>query len=62
MRKLALIGHKSGLLQTLTQLKESGEADARFVHTLSQLASRFQFETIIRLLQVTDHERQSDLS
>ncbi|MGD8175485.1 hybrid sensor histidine kinase/response regulator [Marinimicrobium sp. ARAG 43.8] len=62
LRKLALIGHKSGLLQTLTQLKESGEADARFVHTLSQLASRFQFETIIRLLQVTDHERQSDLS
>ncbi len=60
LRKLALIGHKSGLQQALGQLEADGLASAEFVQTLSRLAAQFQFETIIRLLQVTDNEPQQE--
>lgn len=61
LRKLALIGHKSGLQQALAELAANGLASDEFVQTLSRLAGQFQFETIIRLLQVTDNEPQREL-
>ncbi|WP_027328679.1 hybrid sensor histidine kinase/response regulator [Marinimicrobium agarilyticum] len=61
LRKLALIGHKSGLLQALNQLQEQGETTPHFTQTIGKLASQFQFDTIIRLLQVTDDVQREPL-
>ncbi|MAN50994.1 MULTISPECIES: hybrid sensor histidine kinase/response regulator [unclassified Marinimicrobium] len=60
LRKLALIGHKSGLQQALAELEANGLATEEFVQTLTRLAGQFQFETIIRLLQVPDNELQRE--
>jgi len=54
---LATIGHRKGLLDALHALKHNGDASDIFVEQMVRLASDFQFEKIINLIKVTDHER-----
>ncbi|MBW0148055.1 hybrid sensor histidine kinase/response regulator [Marinobacter arenosus] len=53
---LARIGHRKGLLEALHGLRHRGEADQRFTDELSQLTNDFQFEKILELLEVAEHE------
>ena len=53
---LARIGHRKGLLDALHALKHSGEADERFTSELTRLTADFQFEKILQLLEVAEHE------
>lgn len=56
LRRLALIGHKGGLEQELAKMRASGQVSSSFVEQVALLARNFQFEKIITLLQVPDHE------
>lgn len=53
---LATIGHKKGLLEALHGLRYRSEADPVFVEELVKLTNDFQFEKIIDLIKVTEHE------
>ncbi len=53
---LARIGHRKGLLEVLHDLKHQGEAIERFTDELTQLTNDFQFEKILELLEVAEHE------
>jgi CheY-like chemotaxis protein/anti-sigma regulatory factor (Ser/Thr protein kinase) len=53
---LATIGHKKGLLEALHGLHYRSEADPVFVEELVKLTNDFQFEKIIDLIKVTEHE------
>ncbi|MEP2614099.1 ATP-binding protein [Marinobacter alexandrii] len=53
---LARIGHRKGLLEELHDLKHQGEAVERFTEELTQLTNDFQFEKILELLEVAEHE------
>ena len=53
---LARIGHRKGLLEALHSLKHRGEAAEQFTLELTQLTNDFQFEKILALLEVTEHE------
>jgi len=53
---LAPIGHKKGLLETLHGLSYRGEAAPVFAEEMAKLANDFQFEKIIDLIKVTEHE------
>lgn len=58
LRRLALIGHKGGLEQELARMRASGQVSSGFVDQIALLAKNFQFEKIITLLQVADHEHE----
>lgn len=53
---LARIGHRKGLLEALHALTHSDEADERFTCELTKLTNDFQFEKILELLEVAEHE------
>ena len=53
---LARIGHRKGLLEALHDLKHSGEAAEPFAIELTRLTNDFQFEKILELLEVAEHE------
>ena len=53
---LARIGYRKGLLEALHDLKHRGEAVERFTDELTQLTKDFQFEKILELLEVAEHE------
>ncbi|MDF1629457.1 MAG: ATP-binding protein [Alcanivoracaceae bacterium] len=53
---LATIGHRKGLLEALHALAHNGDASSAFVEEMVKLASDFQFEKIIDLIKVADHE------
>ena len=53
---LATIGHKKGLLEALHGLRYRGEADPVFVEEMVKLTNDFQFDKIIDLIKVTEHE------
>jgi|GEM_PF-4660228 len=56
LASLARIGHRQGLMESLHRLKHSGEADERFTLELTGLTNDFQFEKILELLKVAEHE------
>tara|TARA_R110000823_G_scaffold255606_2_gene377632 strand:+ start:340 stop:3750 length:3411 start_codon:yes stop_codon:yes gene_type:complete len=56
LASLARIGHRKGLLESLHRLKHGGEADERFTLELTGLTNDFQFEKILELLKVAEHE------
>lgn len=43
-------------MESLHRLKHSGEADERFTLELTGLTNDFQFEKILELLKVAEHE------
>ncbi|WP_417565474.1 ATP-binding protein [Marinobacter sp.] len=53
---LARIGHRKGLLEALHDMKHQGEAVERFTDQMTQLTNDFQFEKILELLEVAEHE------
>ena len=53
---LARIGHRKGLLEALHDLKHQDHAIERFTDELTQLTNDFQFEKILELLEVAEHE------
>ena len=53
---LATISHKKGFLEALHGLSYRGEADPVFAEEMVKLANDFQFEKIINLIKVTEHE------
>jgi hypothetical protein len=56
MVSLARIGHRKGLLELLNELKHSGKANSHFTTELTRLTNEFQFEKILALLEVPEHE------
>jgi len=56
LMSLARIGHRKGLLEALNELKHSGKADSHFTTELTKLTNEFQFEKILALLEVPEHE------
>lgn len=56
LANLARIGHRKGLLEALHDLKRQEEAVERFTEELTQLTNDFQFEKILELLEVAEHE------
>ncbi|TNE78119.1 MAG: response regulator, partial [Gammaproteobacteria bacterium] len=56
LASLARIGHRKGLLEALDALKHSGDADEQFAQELTKLTHDFQFEKILELLEVDEHE------
>ena len=56
LANLARIGHRKGLLEALYELKHSGEAEGPFTRELTTLTNDFQFEKILELLKVAEHE------
>jgi hypothetical protein len=50
------IGHRKGLLEALHALKHSGDAAEPFARELTRLTNDFQFEKILELLEVAEHE------
>ncbi|PHQ15148.1 hybrid sensor histidine kinase/response regulator [Marinobacter profundi] len=53
---MARIGHRKGLLEALYDMRQHGNACERFTNELIQLTNDFQFEKIIELLEVAEHE------
>jgi len=56
LNSLALIGHKNGLLAALHDLHRRGEASEDFIQNAESLTQNFQFDKIIELLGVSNHE------
>ncbi|AFP30121.1 ATP-binding protein [Marinobacter sp. BSs20148] len=56
LANLARIGHRKGLLEVLHGLKHGGEAEQPFIRELTTLTNDFQFEKILELLKVAEHE------
>lgn len=54
---LATIGHRKGLLEALHDLEHQNDADPGFVKEIVRLTNDFQFDKIIDVLKVTNHER-----
>ncbi|WP_111642752.1 hybrid sensor histidine kinase/response regulator [Marinimicrobium alkaliphilum] len=52
---LAVIGHRKGLLESLYELRKSSQGNDTFYTELIRLTNDFQFDTIKKLLQVTDN-------
>jgi signal transduction histidine kinase/CheY-like chemotaxis protein len=53
LARLAAIGHKKGLVQKITQLQSAGlyeQEDQMFLKKILELASRFQFEALLSLI------------
>ena len=53
---LARIGHRKGLLEALHSLQYAGDASDAFVQEITKFTNDFQFEKILELLEVTEHE------
>lgn len=56
LANLARIGHRKGLLEALDGLRHGGHADDRFTRELTKLTNDFQFDKILELLEVDEHE------
>lgn len=52
---LAVIGHRKGLLESLYELRQGSQGSDAFYAELIRLTHDFQFDTIKKLLQVTDN-------
>lgn len=53
---LARIGHRKGLLEALHSLQYAGDASDAFVQEITKFTNDFQFEKILELLEVAEHE------
>ncbi|TVP59656.1 MAG: response regulator [Halomonadaceae bacterium] len=53
---LAIIGHHKGMLESLYDLRKSGNGSDAFYEELIRLTNDFQFDAIRNLLQVTDYD------
>lgn len=56
IRKLALIGHKSGLTQLLNSIMVQGNCDRAFYDKAIDMVSNFQFEKLISMLKASENE------
>ncbi len=56
LANLARIGHRKGLLEALHELKNNPTSNLRFTDELTKLTQDFQFEKILALLEVPEHE------
>ncbi|WP_336367903.1 hybrid sensor histidine kinase/response regulator [Marinobacter sp. C2H3] len=56
LASLARIGHRKGLLEVLDELRQQPDAPTAFLEAVTRLTNDFQFDRILRLLEVEDYE------